>query len=87
MKVLPPVAIKSGNIQLSGAISKKSVTASMPATFEVDTKAAGMGEVGVVVNSASGKSVKPILNHVGNGKYVISFVPEELGAYKSVESI
>lgn len=82
MKVLPPLAIKSGNIVMSGDISKKSLPASVPARFEIDTKAAGMGDVNVAVNNPTGKPVKPVLQHIGNGKYAVTFVPEELGSYK-----
>lgn len=82
MRVLQPLAIKSGNIVMSGDISKKTLPASVPAKFEIDTKAAGMGDVNVAVNNPVGKPIKPIVEHIGNGKYVISFVPEELGSHK-----
>lgn len=84
MRVLPPLAIKSGNIVMSGDISKKTLPASLPARFEVDTKAAGMGDVSVFINHPTAKAVHPKIEKLPDGKYVIVFTPEELGAYKYV---
>lgn len=82
MRVLPPVAFKSGNLTMSGDISKKSLPASVPARFEIDTKAAGMGEINCAVNTPTGRPMQPKIERMADGKYFISFVPEELGAYK-----
>lgn len=82
MQVLPPMAIKSGNITMSGDISKKNILASMPVQFEVDTKAAGSGAIDVVVKNAHGKPIQPQMKSLGNGKYSITFLPDELGCYK-----
>lgn len=82
MKVLPPLAIKSENIVMTGDISKKTLQASVAAKFEVDTKAAGMGEINVVIVNPTGKPTQAKLERTSDGKYSISFVPEELGPYK-----
>jgi filamin len=82
MHVLPPVAIKSGNLVMSGDISKKSLPASVPATFQVDTSKAGKGEIRVVIANPQGKPLVPKLERGLDGKYSISFVPDELGPYK-----
>lgn len=82
MRVLPPLAIKSGNIVMSGDISKKSLPASVPARFEIDTKKAGMGEVNVAIQNSNGKACTPKLERGKDGKYVITFTPEELGNYR-----
>jgi hypothetical protein len=81
MKVLPPMAIKSGNIVISGDISKKQLPASVPVTFEIDTKKAGMGEIKVGIQNANGRACKPHISIV-DGKYVVNFTPEELGNYR-----
>lgn len=82
MRVLPPVAIKSGNLVMSGDISKKSLPASVPASFEIDTGKAGMGEIKVIINNPQGKALHPKLERGADGKYFVSFVPDELGSYK-----
>lgn len=82
MHVLPPVAIKSGNLVMSGDISKKSLPASVPASFQVDTSKAGKGEIRVVITNPQGKPMVPKLERGLDGKYSISFVPDELGPYK-----
>lgn len=82
MRVLPPLAIKSQNIVMSGDISKKSLPASVPAKFEIDTKAAGMGEINVVIQNPGGKPTQPKLERTPDGKYAITFLPDELGQYK-----
>lgn len=81
MHVLPPVAIKSGNLVMSGDISKKSLPASVPASFQVDTSKAGKGEIRVVIANPQGKPLVPKLERGLDGKYSISFVPDELGPY------
>ncbi|XP_070493670.1 filamin-A isoform X2 [Chironomus tepperi] len=81
MRVLPPVAIKSGNLVMSGDISKKSLPASVPASFQVDTSKAGNGEIRVVIASPQGKPLVPRLERGPDGKYTVSFVPDELGPY------
>lgn len=82
MRVLPPLAIKSGNIVMSGDISKKSLPASLPARFEVDTKAAGMGDINVAINHATGRVIHPKIEKLPDGRYVVVFTPDDLGAYK-----
>ncbi|KAG5671669.1 hypothetical protein PVAND_001857 [Polypedilum vanderplanki] len=81
MRVLPPVAIKSGNLVLSGDISKKTLSASVPANFQIDTGKAGMGEIKVVINGPQGKPMVPRIERGKDGKYSVSFVPDELGPY------
>jgi filamin len=81
MKVLAPVAIKSGNLVMSGDISKKNLPASVPAVFQIDTQKAGMGEIKVSIQNPQGKPLQPKLERGPDGKYNISFVPEELGPY------
>lgn len=86
MHVLPPVAIKSGNLVMSGDISKKTLSASVPAQFQIDTGKAGMGEIKIVINNPQGKPVVPKLERGVDGKYTITFMPDELGAYKWVNA-
>lgn len=82
MRVLPPAAIKSGGIVMSGDISKKSLPASVPMKFQIDTKAAGPADVNVAINNPQGKPIRPILEKGPDGKYFVSFVPDELGSYE-----
>lgn len=81
MRVLPPFAIKSGNIIMTGDISKKSLPASVPVKFEVNTNG-GPGEVNVAVNHPGGKPMHPKVERGPDGKYYISFTPDELGPYR-----
>lgn len=82
MRVLQPLAFKSGNLVMSGDISKKTLPASVPMKFEIDTTKAGMGEINVAINNPTGKAMQPKLERRPDGKYNISFVPDELGPYK-----
>lgn len=82
MKVLPPLAIKSGSIVMSGDISKKNHPASVPVSFEVDTGPAGKGDIQVTVKHPTAKIVQPVLERKVDGKYSVSFLPDEMGVYQ-----
>lgn len=41
-----------------------------------------MGDINVAVSTPTGKPMQPKIERMADGKYYITFVPDELGAYK-----
>ncbi|XP_061399874.1 filamin-A isoform X2 [Musca vetustissima] len=68
-------------VKIKGVNDKRKTPASRPAEFEVDTKKAGQADIDVDIKNPKGKAVKPRLQEINEGTYVVSFVPDECGTY------
>ncbi|XP_059218761.1 filamin-A isoform X3 [Stomoxys calcitrans] len=68
-------------VKIKGVNEKRKTPASRPAEFEVDTKKAGQADINVDIKNPKGKHIKPRLQEINDGTYVVSFVPDECGTY------
>ncbi|XP_075148241.1 filamin A protein cher isoform X7 [Haematobia irritans] len=68
-------------VKIKGVNDKRKTPASRPAEFEVDTKKAGQADINVDIKNPKGKHIKPRLQEINDGTYVVSFVPDECGTY------
>eukprot|EP00918_Siedleckia_nematoides_P105694 GHVU01230790.1.p1 GENE.GHVU01230790.1~~GHVU01230790.1.p1 ORF type:complete len:2480 (+),score=363.92 GHVU01230790.1:158-7597(+) len=57
------------------------VVASMPVSFEVDTRDAGNAELDVVITDKDGQYVRPKIVDCGDGRYTVSYTPDDVGMY------
>lgn len=81
MRVLQPLVVKSGNVNMLGDISKKNLPASIPVRFEINTNG-GSDKLDVGVVNSVGRQLTSRVDVSKEGKSVITFTPDELGAYK-----
>ncbi|XP_046806250.1 filamin-A isoform X2 [Lucilia cuprina] len=79
MTVFPKAEPKK--VLIKGVNDKRKTPASKPAEFEVDTKKAGQADINVDIKNPKGKQIKPRLQEINDGTYVVSFVPDECGTY------
>lgn len=81
MRVLQPLVVKSGNVNMLGDLSKKNLPASIPVRFEINTNG-GSDKLDVGVVNSVGRQLTSRVDVGKDGKSVITFTPDELGAYK-----
>ncbi|XP_065372293.1 filamin-A isoform X2 [Calliphora vicina] len=79
MTVFPKA--EPSKVLIKGVNDKKKTPASKPAEFEVDTKKAGQADINVDIKNPKGRQIKPRLQEINDGTYVVSFVPDECGTY------
>lgn len=79
MNVFPK--FESKNVKVSGDTSLKELPASLPAKFQIETKAAGEGDISVSIKNPQGKSLVPKMEEIEDGTYAVTFVPDECGPY------
>lgn len=79
MTVFPKA--EPSKVLIKGVNEKKKTPASKPAEFEVDTKKAGQADINVDIKNPKGRNIKPRLQEINEGTYVVSFIPDECGTY------
>ncbi|KAL5283098.1 cher family protein [Megaselia abdita] len=79
MNVFPKT--ESKNVKVIDSENVHTVPASLPAKIELDAKKAGQGDIDVDIKNPKGKLLPAKAEENGNGKYSVSFVPDEIGPY------
>ncbi|CAL8338413.1 unnamed protein product [Merluccius merluccius] len=71
----------ASRVQASGPGLTSGVPASLPTHFTVDTSDAGHAELGVTVTDQDGKAKPASIHDNGDGKWLVSYVPDRTGRY------
>jgi len=64
-----------------GVSPSQNVLASVPVSFIVDTRQAGHKQLDVDVKGPQGATVKPNIQSAGDGTYLVSYTPEDVGLH------
>ena len=62
--------------------NSRSPTIGRPASFEVDTSGAGLGELAIQCRGPAG-NVPVDVRQISRGRYNVSFIPNKLGEYNT----
>ncbi|XP_052093723.1 filamin-C-like isoform X17 [Mytilus californianus] len=79
MEVFP--GADASKVLVSGPGVGKNVHASMPATFTIDTRNAGIAPLDVLVQRPDGSLMKPKVTDNGDGTFSVQYIPDDLGTY------
>ena len=62
-------------------LSAAGVLASFPTSFLIDTRHAGVANLDVIIQDPQGNYVTPIIRDNGDGTYLVTYTPEDIGVY------
>ncbi len=55
--------------------------ASVPVSFVIDTREAGVADLDVVIQDAQGNYVRPKIQDNNDGTYLVTYTPDDVGVY------
>ncbi|XP_052680465.1 filamin-C-like isoform X8 [Crassostrea angulata] len=74
--------VDASRVRLSGAGVQDSIPASLPVTFLIDTREAGIADLEVLIKRPDGTYAHPHIVDNGDGTFTVSYVPDDLGTYE-----
>lgn len=69
---------------LGDGVSRGGVPASLPVSFTIDTRDAGLSDLDVLITDPAGRNVRQMIDDNNDGTYTVSYRPEDLGNYQVV---
>ncbi|XP_024125017.1 filamin-B isoform X2 [Oryzias melastigma] len=82
VRVLP--THDASKVRASGPGLTSGVPASFPVEFSIDASDAGQGQLSVLITDPDGKPKQPRIHDNGDGKYLVSYIPDRTGRYTIV---
>nr|XP_022299044.1 filamin-A-like isoform X13 [Crassostrea virginica] len=74
--------VDASRVRVSGAGVQDSIPASLPVTFLIDTREAGIADLEVLIKRPDGTYAHPHIVDNGDGTFTVSYVPDDLGTYE-----
>jgi filamin len=79
-QILP--SFDASKVVVSGdGVRPRGVLASLPTSFVIDTRDAGLADLDVVIQDPQGNFVRPKILDNGDGTYVVTYTPSDVGTY------
>ncbi|XP_071084082.1 filamin-A-like isoform X4 [Haliotis cracherodii] len=79
MSVLP--GVDASKVKVTGAGVSNAVPASLPVTFDIDTREAGVADLEAYVQRPDGTYIRPMVLENDDGTFSVTYTPEDLGVY------
>ncbi|XP_048239132.1 filamin-A-like isoform X3 [Haliotis rufescens] len=79
MNVLP--GVDASKVKVTGAGVSNAVPASLPVTFDIDTREAGVADLEAYVQRPDGTYIRPMVLENDDGTFSVTYTPEDLGVY------
>ncbi|XP_078339973.1 filamin-A-like isoform X11 [Crassostrea virginica] len=74
--------VDASRVRVSGAGVQDNIPASLPVTFLIDTREAGIADLEVLIKRPDGTYAHPHIVDNGDGTFTVSYVPDDLGTYE-----
>jgi len=79
-RILP--SYDSGRVKVTGdGVKPVGVLASLPVSFLIDTREAGLADLDVIIKDPQGNFVRPKILDNGDGTYIVTYTPADIGRY------
>ncbi|XP_056000448.1 filamin-A-like isoform X18 [Ostrea edulis] len=74
--------VDASRVRVSGPGVQDNIPASLPVTFFIDTREAGIADLEVLIKRPDGTYAHPHIVDNGDGTFTVSYVPDDLGTYE-----
>ncbi|ELU02480.1 hypothetical protein CAPTEDRAFT_100274 [Capitella teleta] len=72
----------ASRVRVTGdGVRPQGVLASMPVSFTIDTRDAGIADLDVAIQGPDGTFVRPKIHNNGDGTFTVTYTPEDVGPY------